>query len=107
MSRKGLKVHVTHGWWEGFRRRHPEVALRTAAPLSYARAVASNPDIIDAYYDLLECIFVDNDLLDKPSQIFNLDETGISIPLHLGLLHGMAKNILLQLSLAISHRLPC
>ena len=76
---KGLAVTVTHGWWESFRRRHPKLTLRTAAPVSYARAMASDPEIINKYYDLLECTLCDNDLMDKPSQIFNLDETGMPL----------------------------
>jgi len=31
------------------------------------------------YYDLLECTLCDNDLMDMPSQIFNLDETGMPL----------------------------
>jgi len=58
---KGLAVTVTHGWWESFRRRHPKLTLHTAAPVSYARAMASDPEIINNYYDLLECTLCDND----------------------------------------------
>lgn len=67
------------GCWEYFRRRHPKLTLRTAAPVSYARAMASDPEIINNYYDLLECTLCDNDLMEKPAQIFNLDETGMPL----------------------------
>ena len=67
------------GCWEYFRRRHPKLTLRTATPVSYARAMASDPEIINNYYDLLECTLCDNDLMDKPAQIFNLDETGMPL----------------------------
>jgi len=40
--------------------------LRTAEPMSYARAVASNPEVLDHYYSLLELTLTDNGLLDKP-----------------------------------------
>lgn len=40
---KGKEVVLSGGWWE----RHPKITLRSAEPLSYARAVASNPDILD------------------------------------------------------------
>ena len=79
VTRKGLAAMVTHGWWESFRRRHPKLTLRIAAPVSYARAMASDPEVIDNYYDLLECTLCDNDLMDKPAQIFNLDETGMPL----------------------------
>ena len=41
--------------------------------------MASDPEIINNYYDLLECTLCDNDLMDKPSQTFNLDETGMPL----------------------------
>ena len=36
-------IKVTHGWWDSFRRRHPEITLRRSEPLSYIRATASHP----------------------------------------------------------------
>ena len=79
LRRKGRNVTVSHGWWESFRRRHPNITLRTASPLSYARIVGSNPCIIGRYFDLLEKTLEENEFLDKPSQIFNLDETGMPL----------------------------
>ena len=79
VSHKGLATGVTHGWWEGYKKRHPKLTLSTAAPVSYARAMASNPEIINNYFDLLESTLVENDLLDKPAQIFNIDETGMPL----------------------------
>ena len=79
VSRKGRAAQVTHGWWESFKRRHPQLTLRTASPLSYARAVASNPEVIHRYFDLLEQTILENGLANKPSQIFNLDETGMPL----------------------------
>ena len=75
MSRKGRHVPVTHGWWESFL----NLSLRTASPLSYVRMVGSNPEIIFRYFDLLDQTLVDNELEKKPSQIFNLDETGMPL----------------------------
>ena len=72
VNRKGYTVRVSHGWWDSFRRRHPNLTLRTASPLSYARVMGSDPTVISKYYDLLERTLSDNNLLDKPSQIFNL-----------------------------------
>ena len=79
VNHKGLSVRVSHGWWESFRHRHSNLTLRTASPLSYARVVGSEPTILANYFDLLERTLTDNDLLDKPSQIFNLDETGMPL----------------------------
>ena len=76
---KGRQVHVSNGWWEAFKQRHPYLALRTVEKLSYARVVASDPVVIDRYYDLLEETLTENGLLDCPSQIFNCDETGLPL----------------------------
>ena len=68
------KVHLSKGWWEKFCKCHPEISLRHAEPLSYARAVANNPVVIKRYFDLLE----QNELASRPGQIF-CDETGMPL----------------------------
>ena len=73
------KKPVTHGWWEGFIKRHPYLTVRTAAPLSCARAISSDPDVINRYFDLLEQTLKDNGLEQKPCNIFNMDETGMPL----------------------------
>ena len=79
VNRKGYSVHVSHGWWESLQRRHPNLTLRKASPLSYAQVMGSDPMVINKYYDLLEQNLTDNDLPDKPAQIFNLNETGMPL----------------------------
>ena len=64
---------VTDGWWTSFKKRHGSLTLRAAEPVSYARAVCSSPAIIQQYYDVLEATLLDNDLMGKPCQIYNLD----------------------------------
>ncbi len=76
---KGLQITVTHGWWNSFRRRHKCLSLRTAAPFVYARAVASDTEVIQKYYDLLERTLTDNELMNKPAQILNLEVTCMSL----------------------------
>ena len=68
-------VTVSHGWWDRFRQRHPQLTLRTGETLAYVRAVCTNRVILDKYFDLLEDVYSKNSL--KPGRIFNLDETGI------------------------------
>ena len=79
MKLKGREVPVSGGWWESFKRRHPQMTLRTAEPLAYARAVASNPVILDRYFDILEQTLTENGIMDKPCQVFNCDETGMPL----------------------------
>ena len=72
-------VEVTKGWWDSFRKRHPEIMLRHAEPLSYARACANNPEVIGKYFDLLEDTLKANGLRQSPGQIFNSDEVGMPL----------------------------
>ena len=74
---KRIYAVVSHGWWERFCQHHPSVSLRTAATLSSARVRSSTPEQIDTYFDVLEQTLLENELLDKPCQVFNLDETGM------------------------------
>lgn len=79
LTSKGLTKTVSSGWWESFCRRHPNLALRTAAPLSLARARASDPEVVSRYFDLLEQTLDENGLRDRPGQIFNMDESGMPL----------------------------
>ena len=77
---KGLaNATVTDGWWSSVKRLHGVLTLQTVEQLSYTRAVSSSPQIISCYFDLLEETTEKNDLMDKPAQIFNLDETGMPL----------------------------
>ena len=49
--------------------------LRTTVPLSYnARAMATDEDTLNRYYDMLEDSLTVNELFDKPANLFNCDE---------------------------------
>ena len=79
VQKKGKAKAVSSGWWESFRKRHPDLVLRTAEPLSYVRAVCTSDEILDTYFDMLEATLTDNGLVGKPVQIFNMDETGMPL----------------------------
>ena len=76
---KGISATVSNGWWERFVVRHSELTLRTAVPLSLARAKATDPDVFAKYFDILEECFLQNEIFDKPSAIYNCDETGLPL----------------------------
>lgn len=63
-------------WWRGFKNRHPKTTTMTPTPLQYARAKATQPEIINHFYDLLK------HQLDtfgfQPHQIWACDETGVA-----------------------------
>ena len=79
MEKKRDNAPVTSGWWQSFCGRHPNLTLRAPAPLSKARAEATDPAMLTRYFDLLEEVLTENDLLDRPCQIFNMDESGMPL----------------------------
>ena len=42
-----------------------------------ARALASDPSVLQVYFDLLEETLAENELTERPGQIYNMDETGL------------------------------
>ena len=72
-------MQVTSGWWASFRKCHLQLTVCSASQLAYARAITEDPEVINPYYDLLEETLVKNDLMDKPTQIFNCDESGFPL----------------------------
>ena len=79
LESRGIQRSVTNGWWESFRRRHPGLTLRTAVPLLLARAKATDPEMLARYFDLLEKMIQENDLVGKPGQLYNMDESGMPL----------------------------
>ena len=65
-------------WFEGFMSRHPTLKLKAPQPLSHARARNASDEQIKDFFEKLGGIFACLNLLIKPMQIFNLDESGIS-----------------------------
>ena len=76
---KGLQVQVSSGWWVGFQKRHPILTVRCAESIAHARVIASDSDVFERYYDMLEATLWDNSLLESPASIFNCDETGMPL----------------------------
>ena len=76
---KGITANVTEGWWQRFHGRHPRLTMKSAVPLSYVRAQAHDEDVLRCYYDMLHECMTTNDIMNKPSAIFNCDETGLPL----------------------------
>ena len=55
---------VSTGWWERFKKQHPNLSLCQGESLAYKRAIATNRDVIDKYFDLLEETISKNNLGD-------------------------------------------
>ena len=72
-------MQVSSGWWVTFQKWHPALAVRCAESIAYARVIASNSDVLEKYYDMLEAMLQDNGLWESPASIFNCDETGMPL----------------------------
>ncbi|XP_045169801.2 uncharacterized protein LOC123532438 [Mercenaria mercenaria] len=65
-------------WWEGVRRRHPDLTIRKPEKLSSTRARMMNREVIGRYFNDLGTIIEELNLLDKPQNVWNCDEMGKS-----------------------------
>ena len=62
-------------WWLAFRKRHPQLTLRAPQQLALQRARATQPEIINHFYDLLKLAYDTYHF--QPHQIWAMDETGV------------------------------
>ena len=73
---------------------HPQITLRIAAPLSFARAMATGHESSNSYYDLLEDTLKSNGILNNFSRIFNCNKIGIPLnPPSPKVLHVLGEKI--------------
>jgi hypothetical protein len=66
-------------WFEGFMRRNPNLTIRSPQPLSYCSAASGNKDTIADFFGKLGSLYGKLNLLSKAMQVFNCDETGVTI----------------------------
>ena len=59
LSSKGKANSVSSGWWESFIKRHPQLCIRKAEKVTYTRLKATDPIVMDKYFDLLERTLAD------------------------------------------------
>ena len=78
-SEKGVlkKINISDGWYRRFMARQPELSLRRGNATANVRMNCLNPEAMKKYFELLKDVLVENDLLNSPSQIYNVDETGM------------------------------
>lgn len=69
-------------WWRGYKKRYPSLSVRRKQPHEFARARATQPEIINHFYDLLKHQLDAHKF--EPSQIYAADETGVFGELPLG-----------------------
>lgn len=66
-------------WYKSFMRRNPNLSIRKPRGISNARALGMNKEEVTAYFDLLRSTLIENDLMDKPGHIYNMDESGLQL----------------------------
>ena len=71
--------HVSDGWWRRFKERQGDLSLRQGDSTAHVRMDAMNQETIDHYFSLLKDTLSTHALLDKPSQIYNVDESGVTL----------------------------
>lgn len=74
-----VKERAGKDWFNSFLRRNPVLSIRKSQGLSEARGKGMAKDEIDKYFDLLGKTLTENDLMCKPANIFNTDESGLQL----------------------------
>ena len=72
---KGSKI--SEGWWRRFLLRQPDLSLRRGDTTAHVRMNAVNSETMKQYFSLLNDVMSEYELHSKPSQIYNVDESGI------------------------------
>ncbi|XP_060806689.1 uncharacterized protein LOC132903177 [Amyelois transitella] len=73
------KQEAGYVWLQSFLSRNPEITLRKAEGVSIARTQSLNRTEVNAYFNTLSDLLEQYDLFDKPSKIFNMDESGLQL----------------------------
>ena len=68
---------VSNGWYCRFMEREPQLILRRSNPIASILMECTSKEVMEEYFKLLKSTLTENNLLDKPSRIYNVDETVI------------------------------
>ena len=91
MKKKGMEhCRISAGWWAAFCKRWPILSLRKGDSFSIAREKMTSRDVFDSYFKMLKETLEEYDLMDKPAQIYNCDESGMPLE------HKLPKTISLK-----------
>lgn len=66
-------------WWDLFKKRHPEISLQRPMPLQLCRAQSCTSEVLSRWYSDFDQFLQTHNLKDRPSLIWNADETGVSL----------------------------
>ena len=65
-------------WFYSFLKRWPNLKVAKPQKLTIVRAKSASRDTLDKYYKELGTILTNHNLRDKPQNIYNVDESGVS-----------------------------
>jgi hypothetical protein len=66
-------------WYRAFMRRNPQISVRSAQNISYARAQCMNKPLINSFFDMYEACLFEVGILTKAQSIYNADESGLQL----------------------------
>ena len=79
------KTGPSEKWWRGFKGRHKNaITLRKPENLDHERARMTNENVMINHFQTLKYLIVEHDLLGKPENLFNVDESGINMDIQQG-----------------------
>ena len=81
VQKKGIKSegNISQGWWNRFRERWPQLSLRKGDSFPIVREQMTCREVFESYFSLLKETLEKYDLMDKPSQVYNCDESGMPL----------------------------
>ena len=83
VDKKRMKtLDVSHGWFQRVMQRHPDLSYRKGDPTANVRMNCLNKEVISEYFHFLTEVLTENEFLDSPSRIYDVDETGIALDGH-------------------------
>jgi hypothetical protein len=75
----GLSDNPSKKWLNSFIQHHGDsIKWKKQAKLERARKESFTENVRSSWFTMLENVMIKHNLLDKPNQIFNVDETGFS-----------------------------
>ena len=72
------KDALSNCWFYSFLKRWPNLKVAKPQKLTIVRAKSASRDTLDKYYKELGTILTNHNLRDKPQNIYNVDESGVS-----------------------------
>ena len=69
--------NISDGWFRRFMTWQPQLSLRKGDPTANVRMDCLNKETMDKYFDFLKDTLVENNLMESPSRIYNVDKTSM------------------------------